>query len=176
MADKNWKRLERDVAGIMSNIVGYKIERNSCKENADNSERNSDVDVRDVTFSYEHKEGITYECKYSSSKFKSLYKFYKAHKTKEDKLIVINERILLYDVHHTDKMLSFLFTYRSGMQHLTEYDIVRVQSNLAFKNTFDALDQAARYAENKNLIPLVAIRKKKEHILGVADLKELSIL
>jgi len=175
MANKNWKRLERDVAKILTDITGVSITRNSCRENADNSERNSDVDAKHPCLAYSDRDGVTFECKYRSNSFGSLYKIYKQYKDSGDRLIIINTKFLLFDPKLILKMLVWMYddTKHSITEKMAEYSVIHHWTEVDYTGIMVDLMQAARYGESKNLLPLLAIRKKREGILGVARMSEL---
>jgi hypothetical protein len=102
MADKPWKCHERDVAKLFSGITGTEIRRNSCRENADNRERNSDVDVKHPMFQVRTadktavRDGLTIECKYSSGSFKMLYKWLKDATGTRTTMLIVNGKYMVF--------------------------------------------------------------------------------
>lgn len=184
MADKAWKRHERDVAKLFSELTGADVRRNSCRENADNRERNSDVDVEHPTFQVFDfagvliYKGLTIECKYSSGSFKSLYGWLKAMDGRQS-LLVVNDMYLLFWLDQTAHVWEVL---RSSNDIRFAYNMIKfwnvhhkdVRTN--FKGIGGMSEQTRRYGASKGLFPMLALRMKGARQIGVVDMADWNTL
>lgn len=163
----NWKNHERNIAKTIGEMIGKQLRRNDAKHNAGDPARNSDIDVVDKTFQGPCTSGLTIECKYKKNGFASVYNWYKkmGGEKSSPKLLVINNKFLIFHIKH-------LLTVWKALQNpvnLSELNVEQVTTSIDFVELIGARDQAIRYAESKNLFPVVCIRKGGQQALMIVD-------
>lgn len=195
MADKSWKANEREFARWAQDVwvadPDFGIRRNDSRVNADDSSRNSDVDIdhRKLAISKSARRngkqlryGVTVELTRQKSGLSTLYKWLdKAKSVAEPSchtIVVINGKWLLFE-RDTLPWLYDLLQSAAQMRDpslfylASEVNIVNVTSKLELTIVKDKLEQSSRYGKTKGLFPLVVVREPKKRQVVIADLAEI---
>ena len=193
MADKSWKAHERDFARWVQDEwlkdPEFSVRRNDARLNADNRDKNSDVDVEHEALSILRKDGrrfklmrrgITAECTRQKSGLTMVYKWLdkaKAVVAKKPTAIVVNGVWLLCDRDDLPYFYSTLVQKATANpvpanELVTHANIVHIETSLELTIVKDKLEQSARYGHTKGLFPIVVLREPKRRQVVAFDLQE----
>lgn len=178
---KAWKRNELDFAKWISDWTGSTHRRNDAVHNAGDPARNSDVDAEHEQLKLSCWNGITAELTRRSQGLRSLYDWEKTARlnSKKPAFIIVNGR---WAVCNKDTFRYFYETMQRDWDYVGReyvgltFDIVQ-NLNVLHVDTKRRLsiiesksEQSLRYAENKNLFPIVVVREPKRHQLVIFDI------
>lgn len=188
MGDKAWKANEREFAKFATEWLGDKhiaFRRNDAKENSDNRERNSDVDLVHKKFAVGNTQGITAELTRQKSGLGTVYKILEQVKnisgSKLPILCILNEQWIV--CYRDDFKYIFENIVKAAPpSHLTpisqrllvlarECNIMHFNYKKVPKLIVEKFEQAERYASSKNLFPILVVREPRKQQVVVINIE-----